>query len=285
MKKVLNLHRKTNSNIEINNNENKNLTLETTKEKRYNTEANFIETNIDLSTADCSSQLDVLHKISKETEKLNKSKSARINSNKISMTFELQNSTPIPNSKDKITKEMKEIQYKKQLFFLKIYIISQLGIGIFDLLFVVIFPRIFLNIFNIIALFLILFLACYMYKEFKLSEKEINRNYYKYIKKIINLVGIIMGIFFLDMMYEIIVQMLINNLIEVDSSDIYIWTFFILFYVVANITIPVLIIMQLTDIKKTIKQIGKLEGKDYSLTTTNIGTNSDLYIVEQNKTE
>lgn len=285
MKKALNLHRKTNSNIDNNNNGNINLTLETTKEKRYNTEANFIETNIDLSTADCSSQLDVLHKISKETDKLNKPKSARINSNKINITFELQNSTPIPNSKDKITKEMKEIQYKKQLFFLKIYIISQLCIGIFDLLFVVIFPRIFLNIFNIIALILILVFACYMYKEFKLSEKEINRNYYKYIKKIINLVGIIMGIFFLDMMYEIIVQMLINNLIEVDSSDIFIWTLFILFYVFANITIPVLIIMQLTEIKKTIKQIGKLEGKDYSLTTSNIGTNSDLYIVEQNKTE
>ena len=53
----------------------------------------------------------------------------------------------------------------------------------------------------------------------------------------------------------------------------------------ANITIPVLIIMQLTEIKKTIKQIGKLEGKDFSLTTSNSGTNTELYIIEQNKTD
>ena len=275
----------TNSNVENNKDSNTNLILETTKEKRYNTEANFIDTNNDFSTADCSSQIEVLKKMSKETEILNKPKSARINSNKINITFDLQKTTPISSSKDNLSKEQKEIQYKNQLFFLKIYIIAQLVIDIFDLFFVVIFSRIFLNIFNIIALFLIFFLACFMYKEFKLSEKEINRQYYKHIKKIIILVGVIMGIFFLDMMYEIIVEMLINNLIEFDSSDIFMWTLFILFYVVANITIPVLIIMQLTEIKKTIKQIGKLEGKDFSLTTSNSGTNTELYIIEQNKTD
>ena len=284
-KKSISLHRKTNSNVENNKDSNTNLILETTKEKRYNTEANFIDTNNDFSTADCSSQIEVLKKMSKETEILNKPKSARINSNKINITFDLQKTTPISSSKDNLSKEQKEIQYKNQLFFLKIYIIAQLVIDIFDLFFVVIFSRIFLNIFNIIALFLIFFLACFMYKEFKLSEKEINRQYYKHIKKIIILVGVIMGIFFLDMMYEIIVEMLINNLIEFDSSDIFMWTLFILFYVVANITIPVLIIMQLTEIKKTIKQIGKLEGKDFSLTTSNSGTNTELYIIEQNKTD
>jgi hypothetical protein len=284
-KKSISLHRKTNSNVENNKDSNTNLILETTKEKRYNTEANFIDTNNDFSTGDCSSQIEVLKKMSKETEKLNKPKSARINSNKINITFDLQKTTQISSSKDNLSKEQKEIQYKNQLFFLKIYIIAQLVIDIFDLFFVVIFSRIFLNIFNIIALFLIFFLACFMYKEFKLSEKEINRQYYKHIKKIIKLVGVIMGIFFFDMMYEIIVEMLINNLIEFDSSDIFMWTLFILFYVVANITIPVLIIMQLTEIKKTIKQIGKLEGKDFSLTTSNSGTNTELYIIEQNKTD
>ena len=285
MKKSISLHRKTNSNVENNKDSNTNLILETTKEKRFNTEENFIDTNNDFSTGDCSSQIEVLKKMSKETEKLNKPKSARINSNKINITFDLQKTTPISSSKDNLSKEQKEIQYKNQLFFLKIYIIAQLVIDILDLFFVIIFSRIFLNIFNIIALFLIFFLACFMYKEFKLSEKEINRQYYKHIKKIIKLVGVIMGIFFFDMMYEIIVEMLINNLIEFDSSDIFMWTLFILFYVVANITIPVLIIMQLTEIKKTIKQIGKLEGKDFSLTTSNSGTNTELYIIEQNKTD
>ena len=280
-----NYHRKTNSNILNPKNSNSNLILDTTKEKRYNTESNFIETKADLSTGDCSSHFEVLHKISKETDKLNKPKSARMNLNKINITFELKNATPNINSNDNL-KEIKEIEYKKQILFLKIYIFSQLGIGIFDLIFVIIFPRIFLNIFNVISLFLIIFLGCYMYREFKLNEKEINREYYKHIKKIIKLVGIIMGIFFLDMIYEIIFQMLINNLIEFDSSDIFKWILFILFYVVANITIPVLIIMQLTDIQKTIKLIGKLQGKDYSLSTTsNMGTSSDIYIVEQSKTE
>ena len=66
-----NYHRKTNSNILNPKNSNSNLILDTIKEKRYNTESNFIETKAELSTGDCSSHFEVLHKISEPQLKLN----------------------------------------------------------------------------------------------------------------------------------------------------------------------------------------------------------------------
>ena len=94
-----------------------------------------------------------------------------------------------------------------------------------------------------------------------------------------------MIIFFSDMIYEIVVQMLIYNLPDLEPSCIIKWLFFILFYSFINISSPLFLIKYLAEIRNNIKYFGVLEGKDYSLTTTNIGTNSDLYIVEQNKTE
>ncbi len=260
-----------------------NKSLKTTKEKRYNTEANFMDTNTELSTGESSSHFEVLQQNLKQQPKLNKPKSERITRN---ITFELQKSSPQSSLINKETKEQKEKRLKKQIKYLKIYIILQFIVGISDFVCVGVFPKIFLNIFNVIALILILILDCYMYRQFQLGAKEVNKQYYKYIKKIILIVSIIIGIFFLDMIYEIIIQMLINSLIEFDSNEIFIWIIFILLYVVLNISFPVLIITQLTDIKKNIKQIGKLKGKDFSVSSSNyVNSNTEFHIVEQNKTE
>ena len=94
-----------------------------------------------------------------------------------------------------------------------------------------------------------------MYVQFKLGAKEVNKKFYKYIKKIKKLVFIILGIFFFDMIYEIVVEMIINNFIEFDSNQIFKWIIFILFYVIENISFPVLIVMELSDIKKNILNI------------------------------
>lgn len=282
-KKSTKHHKKTQSSCNIEKFPILNKSLNTTKEKRYNTEANFMDTNTELSTGESSSHFEVLQQNLKQQPKLNKPKSERITRN---ITFELQKSSPQSSLINKETKEQKEKRLKKQIKYLKIYIILQFIIGISDFVCVGVFPKIFLNIFNVIALILILILDCYMYRQFQLGAKEVNKQYYKYIKKIILIVSIIIGIFFLDMIYEIIIQMLINSLIEFDSNEIFIWIIFILLYVVLNISFPVLIITQLTDIKKNIKQIGKLKGKDFSLTSSNyVNSNTEFHIVEQNKTE
>ena len=285
-KKSTKHHKKTQSSYNIEKFPILNKSLNTTKEKRYNTEANFMDTNTELSTGDSSSHFEVLQPNIKKEQKLNKPKSARITSNKLNITFELQNSRPQSSLNNKETKEQKEKRLKKQIKYLKIYIILQFIIGISDFVCVGVFPKIFLNVFNVIALILILILDCYMFRQFQLGAKEVNKQYYKYIKKIIFLVSIIIGIFFIDMIYEIVIQMLINNLIEFDSNEIFLWIIFILLYVILNISFPVLIITELTDIKKNIKQIGKLKGKDFSLSSSNYGnSNTEFNIVEHNKTE
>jgi hypothetical protein len=282
-KKSTKHHKKTQSSCNIEKFPILNKSLNTTKEKRYNTEANFMDTNTELSTGESSSHFEVLQQNLKQQPKLNKPKSERITRN---ITFELQKSSPQSSLINKETKEQKEKRLKKQIKYLKIYIILQFIVGISDFVCVGVFPKIFLNIFNVIALILILILDCYMYRQFQLGAKEVNKQYYKYIKKIILIVSIIIGIFFLDMIYEIIIQMLINSLIEFDSNEIFIWIIFILLYVVLNISFPVLIITQLTDIKKNIKQIGKLKGKDFSVSSSNyVNSNTEFHIVEQNKTE
>ena len=123
-----------------------------------------------------------------------------------------------------------------------------------------------------------------MYIQFHLGAKEVNIKFYKYIKKIKKLVFIDLGIFFFNMIYEIVIQMIINNFIEFDSNQIFKWIIFILFYVIENISFPVLIVMELTDIKKNIKNIRKLNEKDNSLISSNYGnSNTEEYSINKKK--
>lgn len=284
-KKSRNYHKKTHS-TSLEKLKILNKSLDTSKEKRYITEANFIDTNTDLNSGESSHDLQVLKQSSKTEQVTNKSRSARLALKKININNDLKNNSSQSFLNDIEIKKKKELLLKKQIKCLNIYFILQFIVEIFDFICVWIFPKNFLNLFNIISLVLILILDCYMFILFYLGTKEVYRKYYKYMKKIIKLVYVILGIFFIDMIYEIVIQMLINNLIEFDSTEIFKWTIFILFYVIVNIIFPVLIIMQLTEIKKTIKQIGKLEGKDYSLSSSNYGnSNTEVHIVEQQKSE
>ena len=74
-----------------------------------------------------------------------------------------------------------------------------------------------------------------------------------------------MIVFFAIILYEIVVQILIFNLPDFEVSEILKWIFFILLYSLINITIPVLLLIHLYEIKNNIKIFGKLEGKDYSV--------------------
>ena len=86
------------------------------------------------------------------------------------------------------------------------------------------------------------------------------------------------------MIYEIVVEMIINNFIEFDSNQIFKWIIFILFYVIENISFPVLIVMELSDIKKNIKNFRKLKEKDNSLISSNYGnSNTEDYIINKEK--
>ena len=77
-----------------------------------------------------------------------------------------------------------------------------------------------------------------------------------------------MFIYFLNMLYEIIFQMLIFNLPDLEMTEIFKWLFLLLIYSTINISIPILLIFNLSDMKKNIKYFGILEGKDYSISTT-----------------
>ena len=166
---------------------------------------------------------------------------------------------------NKISLEIQEKKLNKNIYKLKINIIIQLLINIFDFLLMTLFQKIFFNFFNIFSLFLILFFYFFVYKEFVEGFEEINRNYYKNIKKIIYFTIIIMIIFFSDMIYEIVVQILIINLPNYETPCIIKWLFFILLYSFINISSPIFLIKYLVEIKNNIKFFGVLEGKDYSL--------------------
>ena len=74
-----------------------------------------------------------------------------------------------------------------------------------------------------------------------------------------------MVIFFADMIYEIVVQILIINLPDYETPYIIKWLFFILVYSFINISSPIFLIKYLSDIRNNIKYYGVLEGKDLSL--------------------
>ena len=187
----------------------------------------------------------------------------------LNTTFESQKSSL--NIKNANNQEFKTSIYnqKKKLFEIiskfKIVIIFQILIVILDFIFITFFPKILFNFFNIFALLLVLFFGFYVYKEFVQGFEEINKNSYHNIKKILCLTIIIMVIFFSIILYEIVVQMLIFNLSDFEISEILKYIFFILFYSLINVTIPVLLLMYLYEIKNNIKLFGKLEGKDYSI--------------------
>ena len=282
-KKSGNFHRKTHSSS-IDKYKIMNKSIDTTQEKRYITETNFIDTSTEFNKIESSSDLEVLKHNSKNEKQRNISKSARPVLNKRNKTNELENNGEQSLLNEKEIKQKIEILLKKQIKCLKIYIILQFIVCINDFLCIWIFPKNFLNIFNIISLFLLLILDCYMYIQFHLGAKEVNIKFYKYIKKIKKLVFIDLGIFFFNMIYEIVVQMIINNFIEFDSNQIFKWIIFILFYVIENISFPVLIVMELTDIKKNIKNIRKLNEKDNSLISSNYGnSNTEEYSINKKK--
>ena len=62
--------------------------------------------------------------------------------------------------------------------------------------------------------------------------------------------------------------MLIFNLPDLEMTEIFKWLFLLLIYSTINISIPILLIFNLSDMKKNIKYFGILEGKDYSISKT-----------------
>ena len=187
----------------------------------------------------------------------------------LNILYEYHNSSLDQNDRNynnnKISLEIQEKKLNKNIYKLKINIIIQLLINIIDFLLMTLFQKIFFNFFNIFVLFLILIFDMFIYKEFVQGFEEINRNYYKNIKKILCFTIIIMTIFFSDMIYEIVVQILIINLPNFETPCIIKWLFFILFYSFINISSPIFLIKYLVEIKNNIKYFGALEGKDYSL--------------------
>ena len=192
----------------------------------------------------------------------------------LNILYEYHNSSLDQNDRNynnnKISLEIQEKKLNKNIYKLKINIIIQLLINIIDFLLMTLFQKIFFNFFNIFVLFLILIFDFFIYKEFVQGFEEINRNYYKNIKKILYFTIIIMIIFFSDMIYEIVVQILIINLPNYETPCIIKWLFFILFYSFINISSPIFLIKYLVEIKNNIKYFGALEGKDYSLPSNKI---------------
>ena len=187
----------------------------------------------------------------------------------LNLLYENHNNSLDPNennyNNNKISLEIQEKKLNKNIYKLKINIIIQLLINIIDFLLMTLFQKIFFNFFNIFTLFLILLFDFFIYKEFVQGFEEINRNYYKNIKKMLYFTIIIMVIFFADMIYEIVVQILIINLPDYETPYIIKWLFFILFYSFINISSPIFLIKYLADIRNNIKYYGVLEGKDFSL--------------------
>ena len=191
--------------------------------------------------------------------------------NNLNSTFESQKSSlnvkndNMKNQQFRLSLENQKIKLFGIISNFKKVIIFQILIIILDFIFITFFPKILFNFFNIFSLLLLLFFGFYVYKEFVQGFEDINKNCYKNIKKIFYLTIIIMVIFFSNMLYEIVVQMLIFNLPDLETSEILKYIFLILFYSLINITIPVLLLIYLYEIKNNIKIFGKLEGKDYSI--------------------
>jgi hypothetical protein len=187
----------------------------------------------------------------------------------LNITFESQKSSlnikNTHNQELEIAKEKQKLKLFGIISKFKKVIIIQILIVILDFILITFFPKIFFNFFNIFSLLLLLFFSFYVYKEFVEGFEKINKNCYKNIKNILYLTIIIMIVFFAIILYEIVVQILIFNLPDFEVSEILKWIFFILLYSLINITIPVLLLIHLYEIKNNIKIFGKLEGKDYSV--------------------
>lgn len=230
-----------------------------TLKEKSNNKTYILDTNQHLTT-----------KNNEEKNILNESKKRKIKNTNIYIESQEKalNINKNNNDEDKIYLERQEKRLRKIKDKLRSVIISQFGINVLDFLCIKVFPKIFFNFFNIFSLLLILFFTLYIYIKFLQGFEEINRDYYKRIKNIFCLTITIMFIYFLNMLYEIIFQMLIFNLPDLEMTEIFKWLFLLLIYSTINISIPILLIFNLSDMKKNIKYFGILEGKDYSISTT-----------------
>ena len=177
---------------------------------------------------------------------------------------------------DKIVVEKTENEKEKedyiQLCFIKLWELQRLiflclGMNIIDIILVPLFPNIFFNFWNIFSILLITASTSLCLFIFKKKLQTINKAVYRDVKKILYIISIIIFFFYVDNLYVIIFKFLLNEDVTFDGDYIFLPIIMAMVYAGINFVFPVLIIAKIIEIRNIIKEIGFIEGDNYSIST------------------
>lgn len=172
---------------------------------------------------------------------------------------------PTPN--EKAQKEKDDCIYKLSIKFLELkkLIYCCIGVSIADFILVPIFPKNFLNPANILSICVIVSSLLVSLRIFNKKLQTINKSVYKSVKKILYIITIIIIFFYIDMLYVILFKLLLNDDVTWDGDYIFLPIILAMIYAGVNFSFPVFVIYKISQIRKIIKEIGFLEGDNYSL--------------------
>ena len=177
---------------------------------------------------------------------------------------------------DKIVVEKTESEKEKeeylQLCFIKLWELQRLiflclGMNIIDIILIPFFPNNFFNFWNIFSILLITASTSLCLFIFKKKLQTINKAVYRDVKKILYIISIIIFFFYIDMLYVIIFKLLLNEDVVWDGDYIFLPIIMAMVYAGINFVFPVLIIAKIIEIRNIIKEIGFIEGDNYSIST------------------
>ena len=177
---------------------------------------------------------------------------------------------------DKIVVEKAQNEKEKeeylQLCFIKLWelqllIFLCLGINIIDIILIPIFPNNFFNFWNILSILLITASTSICLFIFKKKLQTINKSVYRDVKKILYIISIIIVFVYIDMLYVIIFKLLLNEDVSWDGDFIFLPIIMAMSYAGINFVFPVLIIAKIIEILNIIKEIGFIEGDNYSISS------------------
>ena len=146
---------------------------------------------------------------------------------------------------------------KLKLKYIKLLIYMCLVLYLIDLIMILIFPYIFYHIINILAIFLKIVSLSFIFFSLKNKYENISMLEYKLIKQIIIIESIVSIIFYIDLIYIIMHNIIhMNNvflkIFERSIAEITILIFSIIIYILVNSIIPLNFFTKIIDLKNNI---------------------------------
>ena len=158
---------------------------------------------------------------------------------------------------------------KKKYKFLKNILYIHLIITLIDLFLILLFNKYLLSLVNCLVILIIMFSTIYSLFIFKQHNFEyVNYLIYWSTVRVMYIELISLILFYLDMIYILFYNVIkdVEKLLSFFDKNIFKIVFVLIFficYLILNLTFPIVVIMNINEVKKNIKDLGTAKGESY----------------------